>query len=104
ACACRLTRMRQKIFCPTLLDILSNARTERSLDDLASSPNRVVLVGVHVPDEVRRDRDESAAALAEASGQQQELAQRLRVIHVIVVGVPLAADGVGTYQGRGVVS
>ena len=36
---------------------------------------RVVLVGVHVPDEVGRHRDEAAAALAEPAGQEQQLAR-----------------------------
>ena len=55
----------------------------------------VVDVGVHVPDEVRRHRHEAAAALAEPAGQQQQLAQRLRVVDVVVVVLPLLADGVG---------
>ena len=44
---------------------------------------RVVHVGVHVPDEVRRHRHEAGAALAQPAGQQQQLAERLGVVDVV---------------------
>ena len=64
----------------------------------------VVDVGVHVPDEVGRDRHEAAAALAQPAGQQQQLAERLGVVDVVVVVVPLPVDRVGPDQRRRVVA
>ena len=52
----------------------------------------VVHVGVHVPDEVGRHRDEAAAALAQPPRQQQQLAERLGVVDVVLVVVPLLVD------------
>ena len=59
---------------------------------------------MHVPDEVGRHRDEAGAALAQPAGQQQQLAERLGVVDVVVVVVPLAVDALGTDQRRGVVA
>ena len=52
----------------------------------------VVAVGVIVPDEAGRDGDEPAACLAQPPCKQQQLAERRRVVHVILMIVPAAAD------------
>ena len=71
---------------------------------MPSATPGVVDVGVHVPDEIGRHGDEAAAGLAQPAGQQQQLAQRLGVIDVVVVVVPLLVDVLRPDQRRGVVA
>ena len=51
-----------------------------------------VLVGVHVPNKVGRHGHEAASGLTQAAGQEQQPPERLGVVDVIVVVVPLLAD------------
>ena len=64
----------------------------------------IVLVAVHVPHEIRGNRDQSATRLAEPSGQQQQFAERLGIVDVVAAVVPLAADGLWANQRRGIVA
>ena len=52
----------------------------------------VILIGVHVPHEVGRHGHEAAAALAQAAGQEEQLAQRFGIVDVVVVVMPFLAD------------
>ena len=71
---------------------------------MPSAHGGVVHVGVHVPDEIRRDRHKPAARLAQPPGEQQQLAERLGVVDVVWIVVPLAIDLVRPHERGRVVA
>ena len=64
----------------------------------------VVRVGVHVPHEVGGDGDEARAALSQAPGEQQQLAEAVHVLGIARMVVPLFADARDIHKLRCVVS
>ena len=63
----------------------------------------VVDVGVHVPDEVRRDGDEPGPAFDAAPRQQQQFAKGASVVRIELVVVPLLVDLRHLHQRLGIV-
>ena len=59
---------------------------------------RVVHIGVHVPDETGCDGHKPATRLTQSPGQQQQLAECLGVVHVVIVVVPFFIDLIRTNQ------
>ena len=64
----------------------------------------VVLIGVHVPDEVGGDGDEAGAALGQPPREQHQLAEAVYVLNVARSVVPLFADAIDVHQLRSVVA
>ena len=90
------------------LDVLDERRDRmiKRCADIAHAlrKRRSVHIGVHVPDEARRDRHKTTPSLAEPPRHQQQLAERLGVIPVVFVIVPLLADAIPGEQRRSIVS